>query len=335
MSESKANRQTNSVHARRAVAYIVLIILSFLCLVWFYVLFINATRSNNQLKSGFTPLPSTYLVKNMTNLFRGSTPVIRGMLNSLVIAASSAVLSVYFSTMTAYAIHAYNFKGKKAIFTFILAIMMIPTQVSALGFIRLMGQMKLTDTYVPLIVPAIAAPVTFFYMKQYMESNLPGSLIEAARIDGAGEFKIFNSIVLPLMVPAIAVQMIFTFVASWNNYFTPNLIISSKMKKTLPILLAELRNSDRYGSGLCNDRFRDLPGHRCLPSSLQVHCRRCYCRRCQRIKQYWMFLITDRAHERGCRQRQPLFCVGGYAQMGGYAQIGTAGALLLEHVYKL
>ena len=228
MSESKANRQTNSVHARRAVAYIVLIILSFLCLVWFYVLFINATRSNNQLKSGFTPLPSTYLVKNMTNLFRGSTPVIRGMLNSLVIAASSAVLSVYFSTMTAYAIHAYNFKGKKAIFT----------------FIRLMGQMKLTDTYVPLIVPAIAAPVTFFYMKQYMESNLPGSLIEAARIDGAGEFKIFNSIVLPLMIPAIAVQMIFTFVASWNNYFTPNLIISSKMKKTLPILLAELRNSD-------------------------------------------------------------------------------------------
>ena len=244
MSESKANRQTNSVHARRAVAYIVLIILSFLCLVWFYVLFINATRSNNQLKSGFTPLPSTYLVKNMTNLFRGSTPVIRGMLNSLVIAASSAVLSVYFSTMTAYAIHAYNFKGKKAIFTFILAIMMIPTQVSALGFIRLMGQMKLTDTYVPLIVPAIAAPVTFFYMKQYMESNLPGSLIEAARIDGAGEFKIFNSIVLPLMIPAIAVQMIFTFFASWNNYFTPNLIISSKMKKTLPILLAELRNSD-------------------------------------------------------------------------------------------
>ena len=180
----------------------------------------------------------------MTNLFKGSTPVVRGMINSLIIAACSAVLCVYFSTMTAYGIHAYDFKGKKAIFTFILAIMMIPTQVSALGFIRLMGRLKLTDTYVPLIVPAIAAPVTFFYMKQYMESNLPGSLIEAARIDGASEIKIFNSIVLPLMKPAIAVQAIFTFVASWNNYFTPNLIISSKMKKTLPILLAELRNSD-------------------------------------------------------------------------------------------
>ena len=123
-------------------------------------------------------------------------------------------------------------------------IMMIPTQVSALGFIRLMGKMKLTDTYIPLILPSIAAPVTFFYMKQYMDANLPASLIEAARIDGAGELKIFNTIVLPLMKPAIAVQAIFTFVASWNNYFTPNLIINSKMKKTLPILLAELRNSD-------------------------------------------------------------------------------------------
>ena len=244
MSESKANKQTNSVHARRILAYIVLAILAFLCLIWFYVLFINATRSHNQLSMGFTPIPGAYLVENMTNLFNGPTPVVRGMINSLIIAASSAFLCVYFSTMTAYGIHAYEFKGKNAIFTFILAIMMIPTQVSALGFIRLMGRMKLTDTYIPLIVPAIAAPVTFFYMKQYMESNLPGSLLEAARIDGASELKIFNTIVLPLMKPAIAVQAIFTFVSSWNNYFTPNLIIGSKMKKTLPILLAELRNSD-------------------------------------------------------------------------------------------
>jgi multiple sugar transport system permease protein len=122
--------------------------------------------------------------------------------------------------------------------------MMIPTQVTALGFIRLMTSMHLADSYVPLIVPKIAAPVTFFFMKQYMDSNLPGSLLEAARIDGAGEIRIFNTIVLPLMKPAIAVQVIFTFVESWNNYFTPNLIIRSKMKKTLPILLAELRNSD-------------------------------------------------------------------------------------------
>lgn len=111
--------------------------------------------------------------------------------------------------MTAYAIHAYEFKMKKFIYPFILMIMMIPTQVTALGFVQLVSKMKLEDSFIPLIVPTIAAPVTFFYMKQYMESSLPLSLIEAARIDGSGEFRTFNSIVLPLMKPAIAVQAIF------------------------------------------------------------------------------------------------------------------------------
>ncbi len=146
--------------------------------------------------------------------------------------------------MTAYAIHAYNFKGKKAIFTFILAIMTIPTQVTALGFINLVNKMGLMDNFVPLIIPSIAAPAVFFYLKQYMDSNLSLSLIEAARIDGASEFMTFNQIVLPLMKPAIAVQAIFTFVSSWNNYFTPALILHKDTMKTLPILIAQLRSAD-------------------------------------------------------------------------------------------
>jgi multiple sugar transport system permease protein len=166
------------------------------------------------------------------------------MLNSLIIALSSAAVSTYFSTMTAYAIHAYDFRIKNAVFTFILMIMTIPTQVTALGFLELVQKMKLEDNYIPLIVPTIAAPVTFFYMKQYMDSVLPLSLIEAARIDGAGEFRIFNQIVVPLMKPAIAVQAIFTFVSSWNNYFTPALILHEEKMKTLPILIAQLRSAD-------------------------------------------------------------------------------------------
>ena len=129
-------------------------------------------------------------------------------------------------------------------FTFILAIMTIPTQVTALGFIQLVADMKLEDNLIPLIIPAIAAPATFFYMKQYMESALPLSLVEAARIDGSGEFRTFNSIVLPLMKPAIAVQAIFTFVANWNNYFTPALVLHDDKMKTLPILIAQLRSAD-------------------------------------------------------------------------------------------
>ena len=177
---------------------------------------INATRSNGQLQSGFTAIPSTHLIENWNTLVHGTLPIWRGMFNSLFIAACSAILCVYFSTMTAYAIHAYDFKLKKYIYPFILMIMMIPTQVTALGFINLVTKMNLMDSFIPLIVPTIAAPVVFFYMKQYMESALPLSLIEAARIDGSGEFRTFNSIVLPLMKPAIAVQAIFTFVSSWN-----------------------------------------------------------------------------------------------------------------------
>ncbi len=232
------------IRARRVVAYVVLILLSFLCLIWFYILFINATRSHAELSRGFTPIPSTYFIKNFQGMQHSTQPIMRGMLNSLIVAATSAVLCTYFSTMTAYAIHAYRFRMRKFLYTFILAVMMIPTQVTALGFIRLMLKMGLMDNFIPLIIPSIAAPATFFYMKQYMDSVLSLSLVEAARIDGAGEFRIFNVIVLPLMKPAIAVQAIFTFVANWNNYFNPSLILKTEKMKTLPVLLAELRSAD-------------------------------------------------------------------------------------------
>ena len=244
MNSSKQSNVSGSLRARRIVAYVVLAIISFLCLFWFYVLFINATRSNGELGKGFTAIPSTHLVENLTNLFKGTLPVVRGMLNSLVIASLTAALCTYFSTMTAFSIHAYDYKGRKVLFTFILTIMMIPTQVTALGFVKLVQRLHLEDNFIPLIVPAIAAPVTFFYLKQYMDSNLPHELLEAARIDGAGEVRIFNTVALPLMRPAIAVQAIFTFVSSWNNYFTPSLILHKDKAKTLPILIAQLRAAD-------------------------------------------------------------------------------------------
>ncbi len=233
-----------SIQARRIIAYVVLGLVSFLCLFWFYILFINSTRSHQELSAGFTAIPSTHILENWTNLKNGTLPIFNGIFNSLFIAVVTAVLSTYFSTMTAYAIHAYDFKFKNFMFTFILMIMMIPAQVTALGFLQLIGKMGLDDSFVPLTIPAIAAPSVFFYMKQYMDSTLPLSLIEAARIDGSGEFRTFNSIVLPLMKPAIAVQAIFTFVSSWNNYFTPALVLHTDTKKTLPILIAQLRAAD-------------------------------------------------------------------------------------------
>lgn len=244
MTSKNIARKGLNIRARRIIAYVSLIVISFLCLFWFYVLFINATRSHGELQAGFTPFPSRNLFSNWEKLMGGTLPVWTGMFNSIVVSIGSAVLCVYFSTMTAYAIHAYDFKGKNAIFRFILMIMMIPSQVTALGFLQLVEKMNLEDNLLPLIIPAIAAPVTFFYMKQYMESSLPLEIIEAARIDGSGEFYTFNTIILPLMKPAIAVQAIFTFVSSWNNYFTPALILHKAEMKTLPILMAQLRGAD-------------------------------------------------------------------------------------------
>ncbi len=232
------------LHARRVIAYIVLIFITVLCLFWFYILFVNATRRHGQIQMGFSPVPGTNILKNWESLMNSTQPVWNGLFNSVFIAACSAGLTVYFSTMTAYAIHVYRFKGRAFIFTFILAVMMIPTQVTALGFYHQMMNWNLLDSYIPLIVPSVAAPAVFFYMKQYMESSLPLEIIEASRIDGAGEFYTFNCMVLPIMKPAIAVQAIFTFVTSWNNYFLPALLLTKAKMKTLPIMIAEMRTSD-------------------------------------------------------------------------------------------
>ena len=238
----KAKRQ---LAISRFVVYVILVFLSILCLFSFYMLFVNATRSNADLQGGFRLLPSNYFFKNLVNAWTDSSINIpRGMLNSFIIAACTAVLSTYFSALTAYGIHAYDFKLKKVAFTFIMAVMVIPTQVSAVGFYQMCVKLGWTNSYIPLIVPGIAAPVVFFYMKQYMESVLPMEIIDAARVDGSGEFRTFNTIILPMLKPALAVQMIFNFVQSWNNYFMPALLLDKAEMKTVPLMIAQLRSAD-------------------------------------------------------------------------------------------
>lgn len=229
----------------RGICYLVLSLLVFLCLFFFYVLVINSTRSHTNIQKGFSFIPGRSIVTNFKNVLSNKNlPVLKGIMNSLLVSSCCAALTTYFSAMTAYAIHAYEFKLKKAAFLFIMMVMMIPQQVTTLGFISLMGKMKLMDSLIPLIVPSIAAPVVFYFMKSYMESSLPLELVDSARIDGSGEYHTFNQIVLPIMKPAMAVQAIFAFVNSWNNYFVPALVIKSADKKTLPILIAQLRSAD-------------------------------------------------------------------------------------------
>lgn len=229
---------------RRVVAYVVLILLVVISLFPFYILIINATRGKVQV--GIKFLPEGEFFRNFKALFAAETKMMFGNIflslkNSLIVSACTAALSVYFSALTAYAIHVYDFKLKRFAHTFILMVMMVPTQAAAIGFYRLMSDWGLTNSFIPLIVPSIAAPAVYFFMKQYMDSSLPLEIVEAARIDGCGEFRTFNSIVLPILKPAFAVQAIFTFVTNWNNYFMPRLILDDKEKLTIPLVLQSMR----------------------------------------------------------------------------------------------
>ena len=218
-------KSNTSGRGRSILAHTVLIILSFMCLFFFYILFINATRSHADLQKGFSALPGSYLLKNLNSVANdGSFPMFRGIINSLIVSGCSAAICTYFSALTAYGLYVYDFKLKKVAFTFIMAILVMPTQVTAMGFLRLITNMGMYDSLLPLIIPSIASPSVFYFMYSYLQSSLPLSLVEAARIDGSGEFWTFNKIVLPIMKPAIAVQ--------------------SKNKMTVPILIATLRGAD-------------------------------------------------------------------------------------------
>jgi multiple sugar transport system permease protein len=244
-SAAAARSGKGRLNAARTGCYIVLGILCFLCLFFFYMLLINSTRNNFQIQQGFSFLPGGSFGANLKNLMSDANlPVISGICNSFIVSALTAVLAAYFSALTAYAIFAYDFKFRKAAFAFILLIMMMPTQISAVGFVNQMQAMGLKNSLVPLFLPSIASPAVFFFMKQYLDSNMPIEIVEAARIDGSGEYYTFNTIVLPILKPAIAVQAIFTFVGAWNNFFIPALLLDKASKKTLPILIMQLRSAD-------------------------------------------------------------------------------------------
>ena len=132
-----------------------------------------------------------------------------------------------------------------------MAVMMIPAQVTMIGFYQMVYKIHMTNNLLMLILPAIASPSMVFFMRQYLQSTLSKEIVQSARIDGAGEYFIFNSIVLPIMKPAIATQAIFSFVSSWNNLFTPLVLLTDQDKYTMPIMVSLLRGDiykTEYGS---------------------------------------------------------------------------------------
>ncbi len=222
--------------------YLVCITLGILSILPFWIMIVNATRSTVQIQDhAISLIPSTHIMNNFKVLTGKTFNPLTGFLNSVVISTGATVLSVYFSTLTAYALVAYEWKMRQPFFTMILAVMMIPTQVISIGFYQFMYRIGMTNNMLALILPAIAAPMTVFFMRQYMLPSLNLDIVASARIDGAGEFRTFNSIVMPIMKPAMATQAIFTYVTSWNNLFLPMILLTKKENYTMPIMVSLLK----------------------------------------------------------------------------------------------
>ncbi len=222
--------------------YVVCILLTVLSIMPFLIMIVNATRSTTEIQQhAISFLPSTHLLSNFQILTGKSFNPARGFLNSMIISVGSTACAVYFSTMTAYALVVYSWRLRQPFFTFIMAIMMIPSQVVSIGFYQFIYQIHMTNNFLALILPSIAAPTMVFFMRQYMLATLPLDIINSARIDGSKEFYSFNHIVLPIMKPAIATQAIFSFVNSWNNLFLPLILLTKQEKYTMPIMVSLLK----------------------------------------------------------------------------------------------
>lgn len=227
---------------KKSIIYIALILLSIICLCPFLIMLVNSTRSSQEIISSFSLIPGSSLQSNwkiMSDYFN----IFKGLGNSLFIAVCVTALSGYFSALTAYGLAVYNFKGRNVLFTTILVLMMVPAQLGLLGFYDLVNGLGLMDSYIPLIIPAIASPFIVFFLRQYLISVLPMSIVEAARMDGASEIATFHKIGLPIMMPGIATMSIGTFIGSWNNYLMPLVLLISPDKFTLPVMMGSLSAS--------------------------------------------------------------------------------------------
>lgn len=226
----------------KGIIYIVCIFLAVLSILPFWIMLVNATRSTTEIQQHAVSLiPSRYTLDNLAILLGKSFDPFKGFLNSLLISTGTTICAVYFSSLTAYALVVYQWRFRQAFFSFIMAVMMIPAQVTMIGFYQMVYKIQMTNNLWMLILPAIASPSMVFFMRQYMKPALSIEIIQSARIDGAREFMIFNRISMPIMKPALATQAIFCFVTSWNNLFTPLILLTDQDKYTLPIMVSLLR----------------------------------------------------------------------------------------------
>ncbi len=209
----------------------------------FYTMLISSSHDNYAIMNTVTLVPGTSFLRNYARLTENLN-IWRGFRNSAFIATVSTTLNLYITALTAYAFSKFSFKGKSFLFGIILFSIMIPGQVGTIGFYKQMSDMKLINSYLPLILPHMANCFGVFFFRQYLNATLPDEIIEASLMDGCKELTIFHWVVLPMMVPALVTQGVLAFIGNWNSYLMPLIIIREGRKMTLPVLIATVKSAN-------------------------------------------------------------------------------------------
>lgn len=247
---------------KRAAAVIKQIILIVMTLIMFfplYIVFVMGTYYSEDIFKGLPILPSDYFLTNLKLVI--SKGYFSAYFNSITVSVVSVILSVLVSTMIGFALAKYNFKGKKFIFAFVMAIMMIPGQISMIGYMLEMRKLNLINTLLPLIFTLAAHPLGAFLMMQFISDGIPDELLESARLDGCSEPGIFFKIVIPCIKSGFVTLATLVFLWSWNNYVLPLILINKQELFTIPLMVNNLSNAFRsdYGAIMCALGLSVLP----------------------------------------------------------------------------
>lgn len=224
----------------KSLIYALLVALLLLSIVPFYLVMINATHSSFDIVTRLNMMPGSATGDNYVTM-QSHVNIWRGFLNSLLIAIPYTLLTGYFGALAAFGFAKYPFKGNSVLFGVVLATMMIPSQVSIIGFYQLNMKLRFLNTYWPFILPGIANATTVFFLRGIIAQSIPDSMLEAARLEGCGEWKIFNRLVLPCAMPGVVTMCIFNFVSCWNNYMGPLIVMSKSDMYTLPVMIAMIK----------------------------------------------------------------------------------------------
>lgn len=228
--------------AGMALLYAILIGGALLTAFPFYYTLVTSTHRTAAILS--IPPPLWFggdLIQNYTELI-DALPFWNALFNSFAISVIHTVLVLFFCSLAGYGFAKFRFPGRNFLFAFLLATLMVPGVIGLIPSFVVMRTLGWIDTWNPLIIPGIANAFGIFWMRQYIDSAVPADMMDAARIDGAREFRIYWNIVVPVIIPALAALAILTFMGKWNDFQWPLLILKDEAKYTLPVALSTLRS---------------------------------------------------------------------------------------------